>query len=279
MKVKTRSKVKFYSTSVRTRVIPILKRIEGNYPSKVARILGMSKQHVHYYIKKLVTAGLVKRLRPRWPARYRLTERGKKFLTRCEGLAPGFAFRLHNCVFKYRVLEGSLGPGGWRRVERVNWSSLIGSELGLTVEKTTRNILVYCDVIEGRNPNELLLLAKDQADRVAAHLRLKYGLRLGEGKLARKPHLGVYDPIAALVSRHWQISDDIAKIDRSETYGEIDWLTPEAAKDYLLMPGLVRRILEVQRNFAQGMADHRAMIREIRELVRELRGVKGRRRT
>jgi hypothetical protein len=47
------SKVKFYFSTVRSRVIPILKRIEvGDYPSKIARIYGWSKQHVFYYLRK-----------------------------------------------------------------------------------------------------------------------------------------------------------------------------------------------------------------------------------
>jgi hypothetical protein len=50
-------------------------------------------------------------------------------------------------------------------VEKTNWSALVGSELGLTVEQTTKHILVYCDVVIGRDPGELLLLAKDAADR------------------------------------------------------------------------------------------------------------------
>ncbi|MDI6905105.1 MAG: hypothetical protein QMD13_06430 [Candidatus Bathyarchaeia archaeon] len=113
---------------------------------------------------------------------------------------------------------------------------------------------------------------------MAATLRLKYGWQLGEGKQCRKAHFGVYDPVAALVSKYGQISDDIANIDQSETYGEIDWLTPEAAKNYLLMPGYVRSILAALNEFAQGMRDHRALISEIqvmaketRELVEELR--------
>ena len=57
-----KSKVKFYFSTVRSRVIPILKRIEvGDYPSKIARIYGWSKQHVFYYIRKLEKAGLVRR--------------------------------------------------------------------------------------------------------------------------------------------------------------------------------------------------------------------------
>ena len=272
LKVKTKYKVKFYFGSVRVRIIPILKHIEaGEYPAKIARVLGLSKQHVHYYLKKMQRAGLIKRTNPRWPAFYKVTRKGKKVLTRSEGLVPGFVFRLHNFVVKYPVLAGPSVGVDWRRVEKMNWTALIGLENGVRVEKTSRNFLVYCDVLRGRDPHDLLMLAKDQADRVAASLCLKYGFRLGDGRLARKPHWGIYDPVAEVISKHAIISDDIANIDRSETYGEIDWFSPETAKDYLLMPGNVRSILAVLNEFAQGMRDHRAMITEIRELVEELR--------
>ena len=268
--VKGLSKVKFYNWSARDRLIPILKLIDANYPTKVAKLLGMSRQHVHYYLKKLEKAGLVKRVGLRWPAFYETTEQGKKFLTGCEGLKPSFVFRLHNCVLKYPILEEPVQPVDWRRVEKMNWSALIGSELGLTVEQTTRHVLVYCDAVEGRDPSELLLLAKDAADRVAAHLRLKYGIRLGEGSLARKVHLGVYDPVAALVSRYWQVSDDVAKVDKSEGFGEIDWLSVEAAKDYLLMPQNVKRLIQIQENFANAMNEHLKLIEALQALTQKM---------
>ena len=84
----------------------------------------MSRQHVHYYLKKLEKAGLVKRTGPRWPAFYETTETCKKFLTGCEGLASSFVFRLHNCVFKYPILEGLFSlwiDVVWRRPIGVLW--------------------------------------------------------------------------------------------------------------------------------------------------------------
>jgi predicted transcriptional regulator len=268
--VKTLSKVKFYNWSVRTKLVPILKLIDENYPTKVARLLGMNRQHVHYYLKKLEKAGLIKRVGPRWPAFYETTEKCKKFLTGCEGLVPGFVFRLHNCVFKYPILEEPVVSVDWRRVEKMNWSALIGSELGLTVEQTTKHILVYCDVVVGRDPSELLLLAKNEADRVTSHLRLKYGIRLGEGQLARKVHFGVYDPVAKLVSRYWQVSDDVAKVDESEGFGEIDWLNAEAAKEYLLMPQNVKHLVQIQEKFANAMHEHLQLIQDLQAVTEKI---------
>ena len=77
-----KSKVKFYFSSVRSRVIPILRRVEvGDYPSKIARLYGWSKQHVFYYLKKLEKAGLVRRTVRSSVVFYELTGRGKKVLT------------------------------------------------------------------------------------------------------------------------------------------------------------------------------------------------------
>jgi len=168
-----------------------------------------------------------------------VTDKGKKFLTGCEGLTPDFVFRLHRGGFKYPVLAEASLPVDWRRVVKANWTALIGDEGGVRVEKTTRHVIVWCESISGRDPDELLLQAKAMADRVAASLCVKYGLRLGEGQLVPKRHVGVYDPVAELLSRRFEVSDDVGKIDRSEGMGEIDWFSAKAAKDYLLMPGRV----------------------------------------
>ena len=160
-KVKKWYKVKFYSSKVRSRLLPIVKHVDaGNYPAKVARMLGLSKQHLHYYIKKMRDAGLIKRSKIKWPAFYSLTPRGKKLLTRCERVAPGFLFRLHNVVFKYALKGPAVDPAGWTNIRKRNWTAAFGKVLGVRVEKTSRSVLIYCDVVEGYNPDELRCLAK-----------------------------------------------------------------------------------------------------------------------
>jgi DNA-binding MarR family transcriptional regulator len=79
--LRQKSKVKFYFSIVRSRVIPILKRVEvGDYPSKIARLYGWSKQHVFYYLKKLENAGLVRRKVRSSAVFYELTNSGQKVL-------------------------------------------------------------------------------------------------------------------------------------------------------------------------------------------------------
>jgi len=146
-----KSKVKFYFRTVRSRVIPILKRIEvGDYPSKIARIYGWSKQHVFYYIRKLEKAGLVRRQVRSSAVFYELTRRGQKVLRSCEGVVFGSGvFRLHKCQVLFPVVrEGVYPVGDFRRVEMVNWTALLGLVHGVKVRKTTRHWIVHAETLE-----------------------------------------------------------------------------------------------------------------------------------
>jgi DNA-binding MarR family transcriptional regulator len=245
--LRQKSKVKFYFRTVRSRVIPILKRVEvGDYPSKIARIYGWSKQHVFYYVRKLEKAGLVRRKVRSNVVFYELTRKGQNLLTSCEGVVFGSGvFRLHRCFVKFPVLrEGVYPRGDFRRVEMVNWTALLGLMHGIRVRHTTRHWIVYVEALYGRHPGELFTLAKNLADRVAKGLMLKYGCVLGEGRVGRGYELAVDDPVAKLLSRYFTVSTSKRKMDHSpgELEGEIDHLSRDAAIEYLLMPERVKKL-------------------------------------
>jgi DNA-binding MarR family transcriptional regulator len=243
----SKSKVKFYFTTVRSRAIPILKRIEvGDYPSKIARIYGWSKQHVFYYLKKLQKAGLVRRKLRSNCVFYELTRRGQNFLRSCEGVVFGSGvFRLHKCQVLFPIVrEGVYPAADFRRVEMVNWTALLGLMHGVKVRHTPRNWIVHVETLYGRHPGELFTLAKNLADRVAKGLMLKYGCVLGEGKVGRGYELSIDDPVAQLLSRYFTVSTPKRKMDHSpsELQGEIDHLSRDAAVEYLLMPERVKKL-------------------------------------
>jgi DNA-binding MarR family transcriptional regulator len=240
-------KVKFYFSTVRGKVIPILKRIEvGDYPSKIARLYGWSKQHVYYYLKKLEKAGLIRCQVRSSAVFYVLTGRGKKVLTSCEGVVYGSGvFRLHKCQVLFPVVrEGVYPSGDFREVEMVNWTALLGLVNGVSVRKTTRHWIVHVETLYGRSPGELIGLAKNLGDRVARALMSKYGVLLGEGQVGNGYELAIDDPVAKLLSRYFTISTPKRKMDHSlgELEGEIDHLTRDAAVEYLLMPERVRKM-------------------------------------
>jgi predicted transcriptional regulator len=243
----SKSKVKFDFSTVRTRVIPILKGIEvGMYPSKIGRVRGWSKQHVAYYVKKLEKAGLIRRLKRSNFVDYELTERGHNFFISCEGvLFSSGVFRLHRCFFKYPVLREGVYPlGDFRRIEMQNWTALLGLEQGVKVRHTTTSWIVHMETLYGRSPGELVTSAKNLADRVAKGLMSKYGCVLGEGAINKRHELGVDDPVANLLNRYFAVSTPKRVIDDSpgEDEGELDHLGREVAVEYLLMPERVKKL-------------------------------------
>ena len=245
--LRSKSKVKFYFRTVRSRVIPILKRVEvGDYPSKIARLYGWSKQHVFYYLKKLQKAGLVRRKVRSNCVFYELTRRGQNFLGSCEGVVFGSGvFRLHRCQVLFPILrEGVYPAADFRRVEMVNWTALLSLVHGVKVRHTPRNWIVHVEALYGRHPGELFALAKNLADRVARGLMSKYGCLLGEARVGRGYELAIDDPVAQLLSRYFTVSTPKRKMDHSpgELEGEIDHLSRDAAIEYLLMPERVKKL-------------------------------------
>lgn len=243
----SKSKVKFDFSTVRSRVLPILKGIEVKmYPSKIGRARGWSKQHVDYYVKKLEKAGLIRRLKRSNFVDYELTKRGQDFLISCEGvLFSSGVFRLHRCFFKFPILREGVYPlEGFKKVEMTNWTALLGLEQGVKVRKTTSSWIVHVETLYGRSPGELVTTAKNLADRVAKGLMSKYGCILGEGKINRRHELGVDDPVANLLNRYFTVSTPKRVIDDSpgEDEGELDHLGRDAAVEYLLMPERVKKL-------------------------------------
>ncbi len=241
-----KSKVKFDFTTVRTRVIPILKRVEvGDYPAKIGRVYGWSKQHVSYYLKKLQRADLVRRVKRTNIVFYELTEKGKNFLVSCEGVVFGSGvYRLHRCQVKYRILAEGILPADFRRIEMINWTALLGLESGVSVRHTPSSWIVHVETLYGKHPGELFSLAKNLADRVVRSLMQKYGCRLAEGEVVPGYELAVDDPVAQLLSRYFCVSVGKRKMDHSPgvAEGEVDHLSRDAAVEYLLMPERVKAL-------------------------------------
>jgi len=129
------SKVKFDFGTVRTRVIPILKRVEvEDYPAKIGRVYGWSRQHVCYYLRKLEKCGLVKRSVRSRAVSYQLTGQGKTFLASCEDVVFGSGvYRLDRCQVRFEIVAEGCLPVDFRRVEIANWTALLGLELGVKV--------------------------------------------------------------------------------------------------------------------------------------------------
>lgn len=244
--MRSKYKVKFDFGTVRSKVIPILKRVDvGEYPAKIGRLYGWSRQHVKYYLDKLEKCRLVRRQVRSRAVFYELTTRGKSFLESCESVLFGSGvYRLDRCQVRFGIVGEGCLPVDFRRVEMVNWTALLGLEQGVRVRHTSRSWIVHVETLYGRHPGELFVLAKNLADRVAKSLMLKYGCRLSEGEVCRGYELKVDDPVARLLARYFCVSTPERKIDHSPgvSEGELEHFSRDAAVEYLLMPERVKKL-------------------------------------
>ncbi len=104
-------KVKFDTRTVRRWVLPLLMRIgAGDYLTEAGRMVGLSRQHAWYYVRKLDECGLVAREKRSNVVFYRLTEESKNLVMSCDGKTnPGRVLRFDKCQMAYEVLvEGRL---------------------------------------------------------------------------------------------------------------------------------------------------------------------------
>jgi hypothetical protein len=254
----------------------------GLYPSLIARKLGKKRNLIHYHVKKLEKLGFVERQISVYEGRiktrgvitpFKLTENGSRFLAEIEKGVLYRKLRLHNCYWLYPIIQPPKIKIDWRRVELRNWGQLIGRELGLTVRKNPNSVEIISSVIYGDDAYGLLFRSRDEADIVASHLEQRFCMKLGRPKLSRKPHFGIYDPLACKWSKSFQLRTKYGNIDISEEFGEIDFTDPLSATNYLSMPNRLERIEKSLETFAEDMEQHMLLIQELRKLVNSLNGI------
>ncbi|MCW4002453.1 MAG: helix-turn-helix domain-containing protein [Candidatus Bathyarchaeota archaeon] len=275
-KVSPKLKVKLNFKGVRANIVPILQLLAaGRYSAEIARMLKMSKPHVAYYTNILEKVGFIHRERRSSSVCYIVTDEGKNFLDRAEGVLVGSKiWRLHNAKYRYGLLQDGVWPSEWRKVELINWTALLGLEGGVNVQHTPSSVIINVDALYGENPSMLQDTAKTIADRTAKALMQKYHCLLQEGQLCRKPHFAIDDPVAEFVSRYFEISTPEAKIDRSKGLGEIDYFGTKNAVDYLRMPEQVNAIEEKVESLNLELKEMHASIEQIIELLNRRCGEK-----
>ncbi len=237
-------KVQFDTKTVRAWVLPLLRRFDaGEYPTKAGNMIGLSRQHVWYYVRKLEECGLIHREKRSNVVFYELTERSTSLLKSCEGrVFPGELHRLDKQQVCFGVVREGLYPDrDFKRVEMVNWTALLGLELGVKVRHTSRSWIVHVPVIRGKSPAEVYGLAMNLANRVAVALGKKYGVVLAEGKFVGG-ELAIEDPMARLFGRYFTVRTKQRKVDHSWNEGELENLGKDAVIDYLQTPERVKNI-------------------------------------
>lgn len=128
----------------------LLKVRDGQYNSQIARQLGLKKQNIAYFLKKLEKNGYIQRKFRSNFVFYELTDKGKEFL---KGQSQNFSLssrkghsRLHNLVISFPILEDNPDASFGKEVSLNNWVSkysVISFPIGITIQKTPRNVIAH----------------------------------------------------------------------------------------------------------------------------------------
>lgn len=285
--LKTEGLTKVSPAGETIRVLQLIR--DGKYASQIARELHVSNSMVNKHIKRLLLDDLiVPQMYSSYKA-YTLTDRGLTTLLRVsksglEGFTPVKTRtpNMHNIAYVVDFLPQNEIPydklvnmNGWKRsIKRymnatVSWWFVPKPKMTISIDE----IPIEDDI------NNVLIKAQNTALAILGSLEKEFGIKINYDnmKLVKKPHFAFDDPYIKKVSKNFTISTPDAKIDRSDGYGELEYLKPELAQAYIDMPKNVNALLMLQQNqvlimddFSKNIKLHLEVMAKMNEIMNKM---------
>lgn len=221
----------------------------GNTATQAAQVIGCVKSNITYWKNKLLRMGLLKLQTCDVFKIYSLTTYGSKVLARSErNVVPVETVVLEDYAVKFLIVEHEKGRIDWRKLgEPKNWEMLGVRVGGVRVVKTSRHVIIHPGRLKGWDTKELVFDAGGIVERVKNVLESRFGMVLSNvGFPLHKPIFRFYPKVAKeLVKSGTIIVEGVGSVDESppEREPHIEF-EEKNARDYLLMPGAVRRLEE-----------------------------------
>jgi len=239
-------------TLVDERILSLLE--SGLYPAQIAINLGLNKMKVYRAIQRLEKSGLIEQV-SEWPKVYRVIndtgnkvppkfQSSNKTLTGDENTKT--AFSMHNIGIRYDILAQPESFTLDKSVNLNNWAKEYTKLPSVTIEKTTKSVIIYPKIDRKSNSYDLLSEALNLANVYAQKLENSFlGLKLSFGRINRKPHFVLEDPKFNFKKfDQFTIQGHDCHMDDSDSEGtELEFETPEAAMDFARMPLYLKAIL------------------------------------
>jgi len=239
-------------TLVDERVLALISA--GLYPAQIARNLEIRKNKVSRIIQRLENTGKIEQV-SQWPKVYRVInndgnkvpskfQSSNKSLTGDENTKASFS--LHNIGIRYDILAQPESFSLDKSVNLNNWAKEYTKLPSVTIEKTTKSVIIYPKIDKKTNSYDLLSEALNLANVYAQKLEASFlGLKLSFGKINRKPHFVLEDPKFNFGKfDQFTIQGQDCHMDDSDQEGtELEFETPEAAMDFARMPLYLKAIL------------------------------------
>lgn len=245
---------KFYPKSLPL-VAYILEMVnEGLTSACIARVLGMDKPHVSYYISGAEEQGLICHVFRSASKSYKLTEAGKKFLDQYQKYLSGNTLsvsicRAENIRFIADVLSKPSNLVDWNHVQMKNWnlytSKIDKVKVKLNLGKRP-TIEFLPSPVDGDGALEILVVLVQECQKATFRLEERTGLVVGPLRLEPRGEWVVYSPTARwFSSTYGQVSvHGIGKVNASKPrgIGEFEFQDPRDLVDHMLVPRRVERI-------------------------------------
>jgi predicted transcriptional regulator len=217
--------------------------------AQVAFVLGISKPHVSYYVRKAIRVGYVRELFRDKIRILKLTQEGKSFLDQYGKQSSSDSAhsqdqlpicRAENIRFKARIYKLPIKPLDWNKIEMNNWSRYNSSVDNIKVHLNYGKIPTIEFIpspINSSSPWELFGILYNDCNEVARKLEQLLGMEIGRLEIEPGAEWVVYDPVASIISKqNGQITvDGLGKINASKPLrrGELEYFDPRFAAEYL----------------------------------------------
>lgn len=218
--------------------LPIIIRCikDGYTHQHIASLLGVSKQAISKLMKRLIAHEYI-RLDVRSSCNiYEILPLGQLILSGGRKLFEVGIGRLHNVRFKYPIVIGEISKEGWKKVEMINWTKVVGDVVGCKVEISGRSIIVSPGIFFGYTLPDLLPHAKDVADFIASRLSSWFSLELGSPQSVGKPEWAVVTPLPSLSLSDVSLRTIDSWLDASRGLAEVEFTDMNRAQDFIDIP-------------------------------------------
>ena len=311
MKIKKDKKLSnFYSKSFILTYRILVRLNSGLYPKQIARQLSISNQLVHYHIKKLEGLNYVKKVIKSSITVYELTDKGKQFLTTLKSklnqnkkfsIPMSEDIRTHNFIIKYPILKDESKMKFEKTIEMNNWSygtKRLTYPLGITIKKTTNNVIVYLHQFRANDFSEYLNYLMKSLVFVYTYLKergilidVMNGKTLGQ-HLALTLNKQTTESLEKIIGKRLYTEVNLGRtaksvyptdlkakawVDRSLGTLELETNDMMYLENFILMPERVTRfeklgefIIEQQYQFSKNLEKHMEVLNSIGEAIKEL---------
>ncbi len=267
---------------------------EGEYASTIARRTHKTPPGVHRYIKTLERWKCI-RATGGYPKFYEVTPTGRLALIREDfnkiTLGKRKAFKVpgrwHNLGIKMPILKDNPNAKLQRQIKLRGWTKELeryeSASLDFTIERTTKNIIIWVPGMEGdtievmNHLANIAIIARDYLDKKYKIKVDLLGRKIIRQEVAHATDAPVKKSKTVLLHRRARaMSGQLMKaeakayIDFSEG-AEIETNDVDFETKLLMMPEVVMAQVPIMRNFSRNLELHLTAIQELRDAISELK--------